>query len=544
MGVEIVILSGARQGECLAFDANQLRIGDRPDCELSFDPAVDVSARDRSALLRLEDDGWRIHNTGFGEILVNEQAVAGQARIRSGDVIRMSHDGPDFSFHLVARSSGATAESDLPQSRMDIPVRQHTTDRNVHPTGTSLPAARPDAAPVPHGAASPAGDEESHAEFRFPWTFFSFPANVAAVGAAAVLLLAWVFWPSGTKVDQRAAEAPLAQTEPEAPVADPVLEARARDGEPVKENGVAAAAAEKENGDGVLNQHRPNADLGPRSRGVELIPRGPNAVGPTNTSGPRDEVSDTNSRTSSESAAAAVARIAPALLLFQVQDPKSESVWPFATGFAIDEKTVLTSATVATELAKFREKGWSVWAVSLAAGAKHAVEGIRIHVGSAETGAEPQNKVYFDIGLVTVSGPLPAAAALASAGELQELESGYPVACVGIPHDGEPINRFQGFSVQSAEGKVFVITSLPPSGGPRLLHFKATVPANVFGSPVVNAQGEVVAIYSGSAAAADSGAESLNLRYAVVIEPGLVDLWQKNQSDKIWVPPQQLTTDN
>jgi hypothetical protein len=147
--------------------------------------------------------------------------------------------------------------------------------------------------------------------------------------------------------------------------------------------------------------------------------------------------------------------------------------------------------------------------------------------------------VYFDIALVDVEQSLPAAAELAPAATLRQLDRGYPVVWAGIPHDGEPTNRFQTYSAESARGKVFVITSLPPSpGGPRVLHVKGAIPANVYGSPLIDADGRIVAVYSESAAAGnDANAQALNLHYAVVVEPQLIDLVRKGQGETVWVPP-------
>ena len=102
MAVEILILSGARQGARLVLDGKQFRVGTEPDCEVFFDPQHDPSAKDRAALLQLEDDGWHIRSTGAGELIVNQQTVTGSKCLRSGDVVRLSAIGPDFCFRLVA----------------------------------------------------------------------------------------------------------------------------------------------------------------------------------------------------------------------------------------------------------------------------------------------------------------------------------------------------------------------------------------------------------------------------------------------------------
>ncbi len=101
MAVEILILSGVRQGERVVLDATNFRVGTNPDCAVFFDPLLDTTTANRSASFRLMEDGWYIVHT-TGTILINHRAVTGPTRIRSGDVVRMSESGPDFSFRIVA----------------------------------------------------------------------------------------------------------------------------------------------------------------------------------------------------------------------------------------------------------------------------------------------------------------------------------------------------------------------------------------------------------------------------------------------------------
>jgi len=109
MPVEIHFLSGARQGARDYIDAKQFRAGDHRGYEVFFDPAIDESAQGRAVLFRLQEDGWHVENVGEGNVLVNNQRVIGSSRIRSGDVVRMSERGPDFSFNLVAQPSQTAA---------------------------------------------------------------------------------------------------------------------------------------------------------------------------------------------------------------------------------------------------------------------------------------------------------------------------------------------------------------------------------------------------------------------------------------------------
>ncbi len=110
MAVEIRILSGARQDERIVFDKTNFRAGSSPECEVFFDPQADTGTINRSASFQLLENGWYISHS-MGVILVNQRTVSGPTRIRSGDVVRMSETGPDFSFSIVSNTAAKQAKS-------------------------------------------------------------------------------------------------------------------------------------------------------------------------------------------------------------------------------------------------------------------------------------------------------------------------------------------------------------------------------------------------------------------------------------------------
>src|SRR5512138_254502 len=105
MAVEFLILSGSRQGERLVLEGEQFRVGDEPACELFFNPAADPPARGRMLLFRHSDDGWSVLPIGAPGMLLDHDPLSEARSIRSGQVVRMSADGPDFSFRLVASAA-------------------------------------------------------------------------------------------------------------------------------------------------------------------------------------------------------------------------------------------------------------------------------------------------------------------------------------------------------------------------------------------------------------------------------------------------------
>jgi hypothetical protein len=125
MAVEIQILSGARQGERLVLEGRELRVGSDRNCEVFFDAARDPAVQGRSAVLHLRDDGWYLHSTG-GQVWVNQQPVARSTRLRSGDIVRMSESGPDFSFGIPA------AAAPWWTGPVDVPVRSEAGKGDRH----------------------------------------------------------------------------------------------------------------------------------------------------------------------------------------------------------------------------------------------------------------------------------------------------------------------------------------------------------------------------------------------------------------------------
>ena len=103
MAVEIRILSARRQGERLLLEGRELpwaATATARSCSTPRDPAVGG----HSAVIHLSDNGWCLHATG-GQVWVNQQPVARSTRLRSGDIVRMSESGPDFSFGIVAAAA-------------------------------------------------------------------------------------------------------------------------------------------------------------------------------------------------------------------------------------------------------------------------------------------------------------------------------------------------------------------------------------------------------------------------------------------------------
>ena len=111
-----------------------------------------------------------------------------------------------------------------------------------------------------------------------------------------------------------------------------------------------------------------------------------------------------------------------------------------------------------------------------------------------------------------------------------------PVACIGYPHDGSKITRFDSFEPQAALGKVYLISSLTCQDKvARLVELKGKIPENVFGSPILNQRGAIVAVY-GESAARDM-ASVRDLHYAPVLDLESLQSWLRGIDNGEWVTP-------
>jgi hypothetical protein len=111
MRVSLCVLSGSRRGEWVELDTDEFRAGGELSCDVRFPPEKDPAARGVCVWLHREDDGWRISAVSGRGSLVNQQILDSTLPIRSGDIVRLSPDGPDFRFGVMA-----AVASDRPDS--------------------------------------------------------------------------------------------------------------------------------------------------------------------------------------------------------------------------------------------------------------------------------------------------------------------------------------------------------------------------------------------------------------------------------------------
>jgi len=98
-GVVLVIASGSRAGEMIGTDLSQFSIGFSDDCLICFQSDKQSDGQARVVFSR-SPDGWSIRSEYEGRVYVNEHFLSEERPLRSGDIIRLSANGPDLQFTL------------------------------------------------------------------------------------------------------------------------------------------------------------------------------------------------------------------------------------------------------------------------------------------------------------------------------------------------------------------------------------------------------------------------------------------------------------
>jgi hypothetical protein len=224
------------------------------------------------------------------------------------------------------------------------------------------------------------------------------------------------------------------------------------------------------------------------------------------------------------------------MIQLQLSGPSGDVTWPFATCSAIGGRTLLTSAREVLLLAGFRDRGYRVLAINPATGFKTEIRSLRVSREFAAVADAPSDWIFVNLGLLQAEHELPKVIPLATLEELASLEEGLPVACIGYPHDGSKITRFDSFEPQTARGKVYLMSSLTCQDKvARLMELKGKIADNVFGSPILNERGAIVAVYGESADREQASVRDLH--YAPVLDLESLQSWLRGIDNGEWVTP-------
>jgi hypothetical protein len=454
--------------------------------------------------LNLLDDGWYIQSSGQGEVFVNQSPVVGLTRIRSGAIVRMSEFGPEFEFRILARSAATAGRDAARLSPVSGPQPSPVGSAASAPPFPAVPAAPiVPGAPANVSVAGPVPTVPSAPAFPADQVSFQEPLKVSPAsrggdgGRLAVIvgggILGCLMLLVLVKLMMTPSVVVVQPVEPQKP--------------PEKKDLVQP----------VEPQEPPEPQKSPEPQKADPV----------------------------------LARLEGALLLIEME--KAGQFWPFATCCALTDNTVLVSAREALQVGRWLNdpaSGFKGWVANPATGAKFAIREARIYAVSVGAGfaEKPTDWLYTNLGLVTVQGPLPKTAELAGPEELAQLAQGKPVRAYGYVHEGDLITPEDHLELRQTPGKILFTSAHPDlPGKPRLLGVKAELPKFPHGSPLVNAQGKIVAIYGDPVAdaAADPKAASPgteNVHYATVVNPGVIDLWLKRSDGSIWVSTAELKT--
>jgi hypothetical protein len=181
--------------------------------------------------------------------------------------------------------------------------------------------------------------------------------------------------------------------------------------------------------------------------------------------------------------------------------------------------------------------GWQIFALREGAERVRVVD-IQVPLAFQEKKNAPVEQLFFDLGLLEVEQKLPSRCELAAARHISAVERGMRVGCLRMPHDGEPLTRFDRCAAELVTAKVREVTQLPdasgPDGQPAVLHLQGKFPEHVLGSPVVNEDGRVLAVYAEKAQLpAELAQGGLEVHYAVSVD--LVAAWLDGRGVQRWV---------
>ena len=97
------IVSGGRSGTTKVFSKNHIAIGRHPESDLQLDPHADLDASSRHAAIVKRGESWFLQDVGSRNgTLLNGYKISGDSKLDDTDQIRLGPDGPLVEFRLVS----------------------------------------------------------------------------------------------------------------------------------------------------------------------------------------------------------------------------------------------------------------------------------------------------------------------------------------------------------------------------------------------------------------------------------------------------------
>jgi len=544
MNVEIRTLTGPDQGSRKVLEAKRLWIGETDDCDIQFDASQIPEAAGRCVEIQLTENGWILTNIGSGEIRVNQDFVDDFRQIKPGDVIRLSENGPDFSFGLVR-----------PGVIMSDETKETGSEHVVIQIFASLWTAA------------------SGIVRRHP---------TAVVGVAGVVLLVllclsfnWIPWrvfPPQPEVNRPPDVEPI-PTLVLSEENDYVLDYQVRASDPDQVNRppdvepIPTLVLSEEN-DYVLDYQvrASDPDQPDTTLHYQLSPSVPDgmtvdpALGrirwkPTESQlGESYAVMLTVSEPENPNVVTSVPFLVRSVVVKQSQgvkdalyvvtltSPDGQQEYPLANAVAVTSNGLITTAVVAHEVQRRKQQGWNINVVLGSRGIREPVQDILIHQSNRQLAEDPAAQIYVDLAILQVQERQDRVVAeLASEAELEKLEPGYPLRCLIIKHNGEPLTSFDDTEPVFYDGRLHSREQLiPDPHSPIMLHLQAELPKHSHGCGVFNKQDKLLAIFVETAAfPEDSDLAQLNGRLHYAPGLSLLRSWidQKVDLQQDWERP-------
>ncbi|MDC0937152.1 FHA domain-containing serine/threonine-protein kinase [Pirellulales bacterium] len=137
--------SGIRAGEFVGLTSPRITVGSGLTCDVSFVEDGCPHLEDLSVEIQRETNGWVLKRRSKQRVLVNQDVVQHEAVLRSGDVIRLTPEGPDFQFILQVHNQ-KTLKSILGEHAPKALAAAIAAGKKVQPTHAPTPAGPADSA--------------------------------------------------------------------------------------------------------------------------------------------------------------------------------------------------------------------------------------------------------------------------------------------------------------------------------------------------------------------------------------------------------------
>jgi hypothetical protein len=505
MNIEIRTLTGPDQGSREVLETDRFRIGETDDCDIQFDALQIPEAAGRCVEIQLTENGWMLANIGFGEIRVNQDFVDAPRQVKPGDVIRLSENGPDFSFGLVRPGVIMSDEADEASSDQvftEIFGNVWTAISGIvrrHPVAVAGVAGfvllvllslffnglkRPECFPVPEEILEIAPVSTQKIAEQEEWQL-NVPLRLKNIERSDVRWKLVGNVPKGMQIDSASGRIKWTPSESQGPDiyrvtllashgdslqsnAKLVLEVAEVNRPPVVEP-IPTVVLSEENGyvlDYMVRASDP--DQPQATLHYQLSSSIPDEmtidpdVGRISWKPTEQQLGEsyvvmlTVSELENPKVVTYVPFLVRSVVVKQSQgikdtmyvvtltDPNGQQEYPIANAIAVTSDGLITTAVVAHEIQRRKQQdGWKINVVLGSNGVREPVHDVLIHKSHRKLAEDPMAQIYVDIAILKVQERQDRVVAeLAREAELEKLEPGYPLRCLIIKHHGEPLTSF------------------------------------------------------------------------------------------------------